>query len=423
MKKALIAANERERLQTLLEYQILDTAPTMEYDDLTLLASSICKTPIALVSLIDENRQWFKSRHGLSASETPRDISFCGHAIHGREVFIVKDAGKDSRFSDNPLVTGAPTVRFYAGAPLVAPNGHAVGTLCVIDHEPRDLAPEQMQALVALSRQVMGQLELSKANAGLAARVKELQGATKLIAEQQALLTHASQLASLGEMAAGIAHEINNPITVVAGNANLLSQAISKGIAISPEKLKATLETISAASFRVSGIISTLRNLARNAENDPLSPVGLQDVVNEATLLYQSKCASSGVSLSIDIDSRLAVLGKAPQLLQILSNLLSNALDAVLPLQEKWIKVAARSIGNQTLLSVTDSGNGIPTTIADKIMHPFFTTKDPGKGTGLGLSISRKLALSHGGDLYLDRLSSHTCFVLELQSSLEVKAV
>jgi signal transduction histidine kinase/CheY-like chemotaxis protein len=164
MKTAQIPADDEARLYTLHQYRILDTVDEQIFDDITQLAASICQTPIALVSLIDTNRQWFKSRHGLEALETPRDVSFCGHAIHGSEIFEVKDAFSDPRFSDNPLVTGGPMVRFYAGAPLVAPNGHALGTLCVIDHSPKSLSEEQKISLRALARHVTHLFEARSSN-------------------------------------------------------------------------------------------------------------------------------------------------------------------------------------------------------------------------------------------------------------------
>lgn len=157
-------ANERARLAALYDYAVLDSAEESSYDDLTLLASQICQTPIALVSLIDDERQWFKSRVGLAVQETPRDVAFCAHAIgQPDQVFEIRDAHLDARFSDNPLVTGAPHIRFYAGAPLVTADHHALGTLCVIDEVPRTLTPQQTELLQALSRQVVQLLELRRA--------------------------------------------------------------------------------------------------------------------------------------------------------------------------------------------------------------------------------------------------------------------
>jgi GAF domain-containing protein len=163
MKSAPVPADESARIEALRGYSLLDTLPEDIYDDITQLASEICRVPISLISLVDENRQWFKSKQRLAADETEREYSFCAHAIlNPSEILVVPDAREDERFSDNPLTTGQPRVIFYAGVPLVNPEGYPLGTLCVIDNRPRTLTENQLLSLQALARLVNTHFELRK---------------------------------------------------------------------------------------------------------------------------------------------------------------------------------------------------------------------------------------------------------------------
>ncbi len=162
MGAPMMSGNDASRVDALQKYAILDSEPEQAFDDLTLLASYVCQTPIALISLVDEDRQWFKAKVGISATETSRDIAFCSTAIQQRDVFVVPDALQDERFRTNPLVVSEPNIRFYAGAPLINEDGYALGTLCVIDRTPRNLAADQEAALKALSRLVLMQMEFRR---------------------------------------------------------------------------------------------------------------------------------------------------------------------------------------------------------------------------------------------------------------------
>jgi serine/threonine protein kinase len=182
--------DEKGRLAALARLEILDTEPEQEFDDLTLLASQLCGTPVALISFVDRDREWLKSKVGISESSFPRLLAFCAHAITGRDVFVVPDVAADGRFSRNPLVTDERRVRFYAGAPLLTPEGFAVGALSVIDRVPRELSAREIEALRALSRQVMAQLELKRRR-----RADREQSGDKLILEVVGLSDQAPPVA------------------------------------------------------------------------------------------------------------------------------------------------------------------------------------------------------------------------------------
>ncbi|GAB4195607.1 MAG: hypothetical protein OHK0022_12510 [Roseiflexaceae bacterium] len=188
-------SSEAKRLAALQGYQILDTLPEQDFDDLVRLAATICGAPIAMVSLVDADRQWFKAKLGMPFDQTPREVAFCAHAIQQPDLMLVPDALADARFAHNPLVTGEPGARFYAGVPLHDPSGHALGTLCVLDRVPRTLTPEQQEALRILGRQVMAQLELRQ-------RVRELEQAEEVRRRAEELHRRANLTAAVLDMIA-----------------------------------------------------------------------------------------------------------------------------------------------------------------------------------------------------------------------------
>lgn len=190
MEIAAIPENEQERLEALYAYQILDTDVEKEFDDLVHLAADICDTPIALISLVDPKRQWFKASFGLAAKETSRDIAFCSHAILQRDILEVEDTFLDKRFYDNPLVLDNPNIRFYAGAQLVTPEGFKLGTLCTISDKPKKLTDRQRQALVIIANEAIARMELHK-------QINQMQAMHQQLVEKSALLDAINQLQQL----------------------------------------------------------------------------------------------------------------------------------------------------------------------------------------------------------------------------------
>lgn len=252
---------------------------------------------------------------------------------------------------------------------------------------------------------------------GISEDVTDIKAANALIAEQQQALTQSSKLSALGEMAGGVAHEINNPLSIILGLASKIKiLATRDGITSGP--VFETSDHIVSVVGRISKIVKSLQSISRNAADDPLVPVPISKIMEDTLSLCRERFTYQGVELKIDdLASDLMIPCRDSQISQVLINLLNNALDAVDSQENAWIKVELKP-GKDTLkIRVSNSGPCIPEVIREKIMQPFFTTKEVGKGTGLGLSISRSLIQQHGGTLTLCPASTHTCFVIELPLS------
>ena len=275
MFTAPIPEDDADRLATLYRYSILDTEPEQGFEDVTTLASEICGTRFALISFVDLNRQWFKSEVGLGAPATGRAESFCACALTSPEPLIVEDTLLDPRFAENPLVLGEPGIRFYAGAPLVASNGHVLGTVCVFDSEPRSISESQVRALKALSRQVMSLLE---------ARLRLLENE-----RAAAALMQQEKLAVVGRLASSMAHEINNPLEAVT-NLLWLSQQRSEDAQIK--------EWLSMADRELRRV-STIANQALRVHKQSSGPRAMTcDVLFSGVLAaYESRIRNAGIEV------------------------------------------------------------------------------------------------------------------------------
>lgn len=483
MNKPPTPQNEQNRLNALLKYNILDTESEQAFDDLTALAAYICGTPIALVSLIDDSRQWFKSKVGLDVTETPRELAFCAHTIcQPNELLIVPNALNDQRFSSNPLVTSDPNIRFYAGAPLVTPDGYAIGSLCVIDRVPGELSLEQRQALAALSRQVISQLELRINVAELKQNISRRQQAEKTLRrtnsqlnqvvdklkQSQVQLIQSEKMSSLGQMVAGIAHEINNPVNFIHANLGYLktsfqdiihlislyqqhypqphqeieSQAKTIDVKFLMKDLPKIFTSMETGTKRIEKIILSLRNFARLDEAEK-KLVDIHEGIDSTLLILQHRLNGTATYPEIQIIKEYGNLPQmecyAAQLNQTFMSILSNAIDAIENLQEAnknqsnshldkidslplqtakpkiWIRTEI-SPQNYVVVRIADNGVGIPEAIQTRIFDPFFTTKPVGKGTGLGLSISYQIVVKkHDGNIkYKTKLGKGTEFLIEI---------
>lgn len=385
---------EVERLHALESYRILDTARDPTFDNLTALASHICGTPISTVTLIAGDRQWFKSKVGLVDDETPRSVSFCAHAIEQEGLFVVSDASQDERFASNPLVTADPHIRFYAGAPLVTPEGHALGTLCVIDRVPRELTDEQRRALDTLSRAAMAHLELHRQN-------EELRELDRLKDEFVAVLSH----------------ELRTPVTSINGYVELLLGGDPGPLTETQERF---LRIVGRNNTRLLGLIEEMLLLAE-AEAGRLAlrrePMDLRLIVAEAIESARPRAEAKDIELSQETNGPVMVDGDRSRLAEVADNLISNAVKYT-P-ESGHIVARVHSHEDEARVEVSDTGMGIA---ADELPHlfgRFYRTKAARDaaipGTGLGLAITRALVASHGGVIEVSsRAGTGTTFRVRL---------
>lgn len=383
--------NEPKRLAALLKSRVLDA--DISYDDITLIASHVCDTPIALVTLVGKDNAFFKSTIGLALTTVPREDVFCDHTIKQEEVFIIEDTLKDGSFSKYRFVVHEPHLRFYAGAPLIDKEGYALGTLCVMDYKPRKLNKGQIQALKALARQVMNLIELKHSQT--------------MLNENFQTMLQSARLTSLGEMANGVAHEVNNPLSVI-------DHAIEKMSRIHQFDSN-SIFIIQNSINKITNIISALRSFGRSGENDPLEKFKVKDLLTTTMEFYSSRAKEDGVHLELQSDEKHIVEARQTQVEQILMNLMQNAFEAAHTAEIKWISLKSYEEGGEVVIEVADSGEGIEKELSDKIFDPFYTTRSDHGSIGLGLSVSKKLAEDNGGRLFLDPTSTETKFILRLK--------
>ena len=377
--------NEAERLRELESYNILDSLPESDYDDLTKLAAEICGTPIALISLVDKDRQWFKSRYGLDAPETPRELAFCAHAINDAEnTLLVNDARKDERFYDNPLVTGDPNVIFYAGIPLKSEAGLPLGTLCVIDNKPNDLNKGQKESLRILSKQVMNLLILRKKNYELNKVIDELENRNQ----------------DLEQFAHVAAHDIKSPISNISNLAGMFlasykSQLNDDGLGL--------IELIIKSSDQLYKFLERLMDYSANIDTvvEEKNYISLKNFSEKVSNFY-----SSDQNLELNFNSEIKNLNINVIVVgQILTNLIGNAIKYN---DKPKAKVDVNIDENEEyyIFSVQDNGPGIEKQYQDKIFDVFVklnkTDRFGKEGTGLGLAIVSKMVAKLGGSISIE---------------------
>ncbi|MFN3529667.1 MAG: ATP-binding protein [Bacteroidia bacterium] len=394
MIKPALPANEKERIQALKRFRILDTPEEIEFDQLVALASQICESEISLISLIDESRQWFKAKKGLDANETDRDFAICAHAIHESEIFEIEDTLQDERFYDNPLVLDDPRIRFYAGMPLETADGFKLGTLCVIDSNPKRLNEFQRNALRILGRQAIKLMELRIKNQDLERNI-EIR----------------NRLLSV------VAHDLKGPVKSIGVLAGFIDPD-----EMDSEEIKEASHEIELAANRAVELIENLLNWARNISSDESiehTTFSISKILAEIQELYapmlNSKKLKLEYSTSLDV-----VKGDNEMIRFILRNLVGNAIKFS---EHGHIQVDVESVGiTAWQFKVTDQGIGMTESQLAKLFdwEKRFTT--PGtqneKGTGIGLLLCQEFIALHQGNLKIEtELGKGTSFIVNLMQS------
>jgi signal transduction histidine kinase len=381
MISADLHPEETRRIEELLRFEVLDTEDEKSLDELTQLASVICGTSISLISLVDKDRQWFKSRVGLNAPETPREIAFCSHAILQNKIFEVPDALKDERFADNPLVTGAPDIRFYAGTPLVSTSGMPIGTLCVIDSVPKKLDEKQQLALSTLAKQVISQLELRLHN-------RQLQRMQK---DQKQIF-------------AVMSHDLRSPFNGILGLSKILHKNADT---LQPELIAEMADGILESSLTVYQLLDEILQWSRSqlgAIHVEIKATALDPLIIETINLMEESFNLKKLNVKHVTNENSVAMADVNLTKTIIRNLLANAIKYT-PEQGN-IYIETQVIDNEIQLVVTDTGQGIPVNIQDALFSDSVASQSGTQGEsghGLGLSVCGDFARKQQGYLSLDK--------------------
>ncbi len=368
--------NEGLRLEALRSYGILDTPREAAFDDITQLAAMICNAPMALISLVDKDRQWFKSDVGLGAEQTPLESSICAHAILQDEVFVVNDTLGDPRFIHNPLVSGEPHLRFYAGAVLRTPDGLALGSMCVLDTVPRQLAPQQLQALTALARQVMAQMELRR----------------MLTLAQEANRYRARLMAIAG-------HDLKTPLRTAGYAIDKVRRKVDADTAAQLEPARDALSQIG----REFDQLASLSVAGGDFAKPDLVDLPLQDVLNAIMGTWRRPAELRGLRLRM-VPTSLRVRSHRTLLSTLLGNLLGNAVKYT---QTGKVLLGCRRRGNQVVVEIIDTGVGMDAEDAREIFNAFRQANTQQEGLGLGLWIVNRTAQTLGYPVHVSTRKGH----------------
>lgn len=388
--KASIPKDEPQRLEALRELEALSIEKDPFFERLVLLASQMLNMPITLITIVEADRQWFKAKVGLEINETSRDVSFCAHAILSDETLVVEDATKDDRFSDNPLVTGEPKIKFYAGAPLITNTGARLGTLCLIDNNPRKIDASGISTLKTLASLASEAIALKKEVKSL----NELNQHSKNGAEE------------ININLAHFAHELRSPLSAISGFAELIEG--DKENSLSPDKYRFYASNIRESAqhlFSLADRIVCMERLA-HVGSQHLEIIGIKELIKSVILSFEGMAAAKSQTITYNApQSDVLVLADETSLRQILINIITNACKY--SQEEAKIIVTLLTTEEHCKIEIIDNGPGIPDDVLAELGKPFIKSQSDidttHNGIGLGLSITLNLVKSMNWDFHISR--------------------
>jgi len=420
MTKAKRHHDEEERLALLNSYSILDTLPEKDYDNLTKLAAEICQTPISLITLLDDKRQWFKSHHGLGVSETLIEDAFCAHAIIGEDpIFTTEDAREDVRFHDNPLVTGDPNIVFYAGVPLKNSDGLPLGTLCVIDRKPRTLTESQKESLNILSEQVVNLLELRKSKLDLDRAHKKLKKFSKKLEKKVLIRTNQLEVKTkklellINDLASFnyiCSHDLQEPLRKIQ---MFISQVSESEFGNISTEGKYKLERIDRSATHMRNLIQDLLTYeATEAIDNSITNISLKKLVGDVMDVLGEELKEHHTIIKVVKDCEISV--RPIQFKQLLFNLITNAIKFSKNTVNPTIEIIGRVFNDDlspltkasdtvrySHITITDNGIGFEQKYERKVFEIFqrLHSNELYQGTGIGLAIVKRIVHIHNGQI------------------------
>ena len=389
--------NEKQRLKAVKEYKLLDTLPEEDFDNITNLVANICDVPISLITLLDADRNFLKSHYGIPFNESPRNISFCGHAIlENNSIFIVEDATKDQRFYDNPLIKDH-NVKFYAGVPLINPEGFPLGTLCVYDVKPKKLTKQQQEAMIILAKQVVNLFELRLKN-------NQLTNAYYLLDERHQ---------SLKTFAGKVSHDLKSPLANITSLSQLFKDELkASNPEVNLEYLDFSEESADTLRAYIDGILKHYKSEA--LLQDKKQTIDLSNIFNDVKQMLSLK----DTQFKLKNNPNLGDINKSA-ITQIILNLVDNAVKYNTN-NNPLVVLDYKENETHHHFSVSDNGNGIPESKKESLFDLFNTAHDAdkygNKGTGIGLYTVKTLAEKLGGEVSLtSKVNEGTTFSFSVE--------